>query len=84
MTKTWRACVRCSEVSCGYPGDIDHGYVSLSSYFTYGNTATYSCRRGYRLVYTEPLVCAANASWTGQRPHCQCNTLLYRHFRFTM
>ena len=77
-----RVCCCCSEVRCGYPGDIADGYVSLSSYFTYANTATYNCRRGYRLVAEEPLVCAANRSWVGRRPHCQRNThdtLHHRH-----
>jgi len=72
--------VCCSEVVCGYPGDIDHGYVSLSSYFTYDNTAIYNCWRGYLLVNTRPLVCSANGTWVGQRPHCQCNeNLLFTH-----
>jgi len=61
-----------AEVQCGFPGRIDNGYASFSSHFTFGNTAKYNCQRGYRLVDNNPLVCAANGSWVGQRPHCQC------------
>jgi len=64
----------CSEVVCRYPGHIDNGYVPPSSYFTYGSTPTYFCHRGYRLVNEEPLLCAANGSWVGRKPHCQRNT----------
>jgi len=64
---------------CGYPGNIDHGYVSLSSYFTYGNVVTYNCHRGYRIANDDnPLICAANGSWVGQKPHCQCKRTLLK------
>ena len=36
-----------------------------------GDTATYSCRPGYRLIGAATRTCLASGEWSGAPPRCQ-------------
>ena len=36
-------------INCGYPGGLEHGRVSGSNSYLYGDTVWYSCEHGYTL-----------------------------------
>ena len=62
-------------VDCGPLPDPANGHVSTTRTI-FGQTATYSCNTGYRLVGNSIRVCQATGSWSGSAPTCQGTLLL--------
>ena len=58
-------------ITCPYLGEPEHGTVEVGGY-TGGNTATYICRKGYRLYGgSEHRTCQYDGQWTGEEPKCK-------------
>ena len=49
-----------------------NGQVSHATGTKLGQTATYSCGRGYNLVGDSTRKCQATGMWSGSAPTCQC------------
>ena len=65
-------------VDCGNLTNPVNGQVSYTAGTTFGQTATYSCARGYILVggSSATLTCQATGMWSGSAPTCQSMLLL--------
>lgn len=59
----------CRPIECSVPKQTANGKV-LYTKLQFGHTATYSCRRGYRLQGPETLKCLANGKWDIEPPTC--------------
>lgn len=59
----------CRPVECSTPKQIVHGKVAYTK-LHFGHTATFSCRRGYRLQGPETLKCTASGEWDARPPAC--------------
>ncbi|XP_061566532.1 sushi, von Willebrand factor type A, EGF and pentraxin domain-containing protein 1 isoform X1 [Cololabis saira] len=59
----------CRPIECSIPKQIAHGKVVYRK-LQFGHSATYSCRRGYRLQGPEALKCLANREWDSEPPAC--------------
>ena len=59
-----------SEVNCGLPDRIRHGYARGMVY-TYGSVVEYSCMNRYHLVGNKSRTCLANSKWSGAAPKCE-------------
>ena len=58
-------------VDCGTLPDPVYGQVSHMAKTTLGQTATYSCNPGYKLVGDNIRICHASGDWSGSAPTCQ-------------
>ena len=58
-------------VNCGSLTDPANGQVNQTAGTTLGQTATYSCNTGYKLVGNSPRTCQATGNWSGSVPTCQ-------------
>ena len=70
-------------MSCGALNSPANGRVSDTGRTTYGQTATYSCNTGYRLVGSSTRTCLATGMWSGSAPTCQ-GVLLTIHAIYTV
>uniref|UniRef100_A0A8C6KVM3 Sushi, von Willebrand factor type A, EGF and pentraxin domain-containing protein 1 n=1 Tax=Nothobranchius furzeri TaxID=105023 RepID=A0A8C6KVM3_NOTFU len=59
----------CRPVECSIPKQIASGKVVYRK-LQFGHSATYSCRRGYRLKGPQALRCLANGEWHSDPPAC--------------
>uniref|UniRef100_A0A1A7X820 Sushi, von Willebrand factor type A, EGF and pentraxin domain containing 1 n=2 Tax=Iconisemion striatum TaxID=60296 RepID=A0A1A7X820_9TELE len=59
----------CRPVECSIPKQIASGKVVYRK-LQFGHSATYSCRRGYRLKGPQTLRCLANGAWHSDPPAC--------------
>ncbi|XP_017288668.1 sushi, von Willebrand factor type A, EGF and pentraxin domain-containing protein 1 isoform X3 [Kryptolebias marmoratus] len=59
----------CRPVECAIPKQIASGKVDYRK-LQFGHSATYSCRRGYRLQGPETVKCLANGEWDSEPPAC--------------
>lgn len=59
----------CRPVECSIPKQISSGKVVYRK-LQFGHSATYSCRRGYRLQGPEMVKCLANGEWDSEPPAC--------------
>uniref|UniRef100_A0AAQ5XF31 Sushi, von Willebrand factor type A, EGF and pentraxin domain-containing protein 1 n=1 Tax=Amphiprion ocellaris TaxID=80972 RepID=A0AAQ5XF31_AMPOC len=59
----------CRPIECSIPTQIANGKVGYTK-LQFGNSATYSCRRGYRLQGPETLKCLASGEWDIEPPAC--------------
>ncbi|XP_075709803.1 complement receptor type 1-like isoform X2 [Rhinoderma darwinii] len=61
----------CTRISCGDPGDIDHGQIQ-SENFLFGSRINYTCFPGYSMIskrnYRE---CQADGTWSAKAPVCK-------------
>ena len=60
-------------VNCGTLSNPVSGRVSHTAGTTFGQTATYSCNTGYKLVGSSTRTCQATRLWSGNAPTCQGN-----------
>ena len=61
-----------SEITCGNPGSLRHGFVEGSLY-TYNSLVIYHCDNFYNLTGgTRTSRCQSNALWSGVKPRCAC------------
>ena len=58
-------------VDCGVLTNPNSGHVSHTGGTTFGQTATYSCNTGYRLLGGHARTCQATGRWSGSAPTCQ-------------
>ena len=58
-------------MSCGALNDPANGQITHTAGTTFGQTATYSCNTGYRLVGGSTQTCRATGMWSGSTPTCQ-------------
>ena len=58
-------------VNCGPLTDPANGSVTHTAGTDVGQTATYSCNRGYNLVGDSTRTCQARGNWSGSAPTCQ-------------
>ncbi len=59
-----------TEINCGYPGNIENGYVDGRS-FLYGDSVRYSCKQGFRITGApEERICGDHRRWQGTEPQC--------------
>ncbi|XP_008281602.1 sushi, von Willebrand factor type A, EGF and pentraxin domain-containing protein 1 [Stegastes partitus] len=59
----------CRPIECSIPKQIASGKVVYTK-LQFGHSATYSCRRGYRLQGPETLKCLASGEWDIEPPAC--------------
>ncbi|KAM9717511.1 LOW QUALITY PROTEIN: sushi, von Willebrand factor type A, EGF and pentraxin domain-containing protein 1 [Menidia menidia] len=59
----------CRPVECPPPAEIPAGSVAYTK-LQFGHSATYSCRRGYRLQGAGTVGCRADGEWDGAPPAC--------------
>ncbi|XP_074480016.1 sushi, von Willebrand factor type A, EGF and pentraxin domain-containing protein 1 isoform X1 [Sebastes fasciatus] len=59
----------CRPIECSIPKQIANGKVVYTK-LQFGHSATYSCRRGYRLQGPETLKCLASGEWDIEPPAC--------------
>uniref|UniRef100_A0A8C2X8M0 Sushi, von Willebrand factor type A, EGF and pentraxin domain-containing protein 1 n=1 Tax=Cyclopterus lumpus TaxID=8103 RepID=A0A8C2X8M0_CYCLU len=59
----------CRPIECSIPKQTANGKVVYTK-LQFGHTATYSCRRGYRLQGPETLKCLASGEWDIKPPAC--------------
>lgn len=59
----------CRPVECSIPKQIANGKVVYTK-LQFGHSATFSCRRGYRLHGPETLKCLASGEWDATPPAC--------------
>ena len=57
-------------VNCGNLANPTNGRVDLTGK-TVGSTATYRCKRGFRLQGQSRRTCQNNGQWSGRAPTCQ-------------
>ena len=58
-------------MDCGNLTDPGNGSVTHSAGTTFGQTATYNCNTGYKLVGDSTHTCQATGNWSGSEPTCQ-------------
>ena len=58
-------------MDCGNLTDPTNGQVTHTSGTTFGQTATYSCNTGYKLVENNTRTCQTTGVWSGSAPTCQ-------------
>ncbi|XP_064472381.1 sushi, von Willebrand factor type A, EGF and pentraxin domain-containing protein 1-like [Ornithodoros turicata] len=62
--------LQCYPLNCGYPGNIDHGTV-IESVFTFPNSVTFKCDRGYRIEKNVKMYCQSDGKWSPpELPNC--------------
>ena len=66
-------------VDCGTLTNPANGQVSHTAGATFGQTATYSCARGYNLVGGTTRTCQATGVWVGTAPTCQSRLTVCVH-----
>ena len=66
-------------VDCGTLTNPVNGQVSHTAGTTFGQTATYTCARGYNLVGGTTRTCQATGVWVGSAPTCQSRLTVYVH-----
>nr|XP_033465702.1 sushi, von Willebrand factor type A, EGF and pentraxin domain-containing protein 1 isoform X2 [Epinephelus lanceolatus] len=59
----------CRPIECSIPKQVANGKVIYTK-LQFGHSATYSCRRGYRLQGPETLKCLASGEWDNESPTC--------------
>ncbi|XP_019850306.1 PREDICTED: sushi, von Willebrand factor type A, EGF and pentraxin domain-containing protein 1-like isoform X2 [Amphimedon queenslandica] len=60
----------CKPVNCGEIPSPKNGRVTFYPGTTFQSTATFTCRRGFRLSGSRVRTCQANGSWSGRQPTC--------------
>ncbi|KAI5629830.1 sushi, von Willebrand factor type A, EGF and pentraxin domain-containing protein 1 isoform X1 [Silurus asotus] len=62
--------LQCDPVSCGKPPPVPNA-ETVESVFTYGNTAQYRCKEGYKLVtQTNTVNCLSDGTWSKHSVRC--------------
>ncbi|CAN9500485.1 unnamed protein product [Ophioblennius macclurei] len=68
----------CIAVQCPDLQEPENGVLGCSDgtdmRFSYGNTCSFSCAPGYRLVGPSTVTCTSAAQWSEQLPHCEAIT----------
>ncbi|KAI4808144.1 hypothetical protein KUCAC02_000212 [Chaenocephalus aceratus] len=59
----------CRPIECSIPKQIVNGRVVYTK-LQFGHSATYSCRRGYRLQGPETVMCLSSGEWDIEPPAC--------------
>ncbi|XP_040194937.1 C4b-binding protein alpha chain-like isoform X1 [Rana temporaria] len=61
----------CQLRSCGYPGDIENGYLETESFF-FGSKVTFHCNLGFNMVSKRnSRECQADGTWSNTLPSCE-------------
>ena len=61
---------------CGVLTNPENGQVSYTNGTSFGQTATYSCDKGYNLFGGSIRTCQVTGVWSGSEPTCQCMFLM--------
>ncbi|XP_075943919.1 E-selectin-like [Anarhichas minor] len=68
----------CLAVQCPSLQQLDNEFVSCGDdadvMFSYGNTCSFSCASGYRLVGPSKVTCTSAAVWSERKPRCEAIT----------
>lgn len=68
----------CAAVQCSALQELDNGVFSCGDdadvRFSYGNTCSFSCATGYRLVGPSRVTCTSAAEWSERMPRCEAIT----------
>ncbi|XP_026161183.1 E-selectin isoform X2 [Mastacembelus armatus] len=68
----------CVAVQCPALQDLENVVISCGDHaemmFSYGNTCSFSCAPGYRLVGPSGVTCTSAAEWSERMPHCEAIT----------
>lgn len=69
------SCLCFAAVQCPALQELENGVVSCGDNadmrFSYGNTCSFSCAEGYRLVGPSTVTCTSAAEWTERMPRCE-------------
>lgn len=63
--------VLCVGINCGYLDTPTNGKVVFDTDTKLGSSATFSCRRGFKLVGDQVRVCQASGDWSLSQPSCE-------------
>ena len=66
------------EINCGPLNEPENGFVS-SSGTADGDTATFSCKRGFVLEGESTCVCNRSGNWTCSLPECRSMEIYHDH-----
>ncbi|XP_069551167.1 E-selectin-like [Brachyistius frenatus] len=68
----------CIAVQCPALRYLQNGFLSCGDEtdmrFSFGNTCSFSCAPGYRLMGPSRVTCTSTAEWSEQMPHCEAIT----------
>lgn len=59
----------CVPVACGVPDYVQFANI-IGDVYTYGNSVTYKCKRGFTVSGEPSRVCTADGAWSGEVPSC--------------
>ena len=59
------------EMKCPSPSHPSNGKFSINGDSVLGNTVSFSCRHGYKLVGSDERTCMADRKWSGVQPMCK-------------
>ena len=65
-----------SEIKCPSPQIIQHGLYKIEGDPIFGNSVSFSCVDGYKLVGSNRRNCDADGQWDGVQPVCEGILLL--------
>ena len=66
----------CRPVECSNVTQLNNGRT-IGSNYTFGDSVTFSCNRGYKLSGEFSITCQANGSWTAGMPTCEGKWHMY-------
>lgn len=61
----------CQEIRCSNPVTPPNGKFVMIGDAVLGNSVTYSCTDGFKLVGSDQRICQADGKWSGTQPSCQ-------------
>jgi CUB/sushi domain-containing protein len=70
-----------SEIKCRSPSHPSNGKYSMNGVSVLGNTVSFSCHDGYKLVGSAERICLADRKWSGVQPVCK-GKLMFSEFTF--
>ncbi|XP_037396859.1 complement receptor type 2-like isoform X1 [Pygocentrus nattereri] len=74
---------RCQVITCPAPPGIENGQINepLQDVYTYGQTVTYSCMKGFKLIGASKRTCSGDETFQPSAPRCQVLKCLRPHMQ---
>ncbi|KAL7859361.1 hypothetical protein SRHO_G00145080 [Serrasalmus rhombeus] len=75
--------VNCTVITCPAPPGIENGRINepLRDVYTYGQTVTYSCNEGFKLIGASKRTCSGDETFQPSPPLCQVMKCLRPHMQ---
>ena len=69
-------------MQCGFPDEIQNGFIKNVTRTSYGGIAEYQCNDGLRLTHTDDVDCGPDGTWHNV-PTCHCKYIHTYSLRYT-